>query len=80
MLQSFEDAWCYCHTFDLPSSWISYLNVYSLALCNIYLNRIFWESTKFEGLTDLTEPWYGTAYSVEKLTGSTIEVCCLSIS
>ncbi|XP_022842147.1 insulin-degrading enzyme-like 1, peroxisomal [Olea europaea var. sylvestris] len=35
--------------------------------------RIFWESTKFEGLTDLTEPWYGTAYSVEKLTGSTIE-------
>lgn len=38
-----------------------------------YNVRIFWESTKFEGLTDLTEPWYGTAYSVEKLTGSTIE-------
>lgn len=35
--------------------------------------RIFWESTKFEGLADLKEPWYGTAYSVERLTGSTIE-------
>ncbi|GFP92228.1 zinc-metallopeptidase peroxisomal [Phtheirospermum japonicum] len=35
--------------------------------------RIFWESTKFEGVTDLTEPWYGTAYSVERLPGSTIE-------
>ncbi|KAI3471601.1 hypothetical protein Pfo_028251 [Paulownia fortunei] len=34
---------------------------------------IFWESTKFEGVTDLKEPWYGTAYSVERLTGSTIE-------
>ncbi|KAL0359529.1 UNVERIFIED_CONTAM: Insulin-degrading enzyme-like 1, peroxisomal, partial [Sesamum angustifolium] len=34
---------------------------------------IFWESTKFEGLTDLTEPWYGTAYSVERLPGSKIE-------
>ncbi|KAK4412955.1 Insulin-degrading enzyme-like 1, peroxisomal [Sesamum alatum] len=38
-----------------------------------YNVRIFWESTKFEGLTDLAEPWYGTAYSVEKLPGSTIE-------
>ncbi|KAL3819799.1 hypothetical protein ACJIZ3_005704 [Penstemon smallii] len=35
--------------------------------------RIFWESTKFEGLTDSKEPWYGTAYSKEQLTGSTIE-------
>ncbi|KAL3637238.1 Insulin-degrading enzyme-like 1, peroxisomal [Castilleja foliolosa] len=35
--------------------------------------RIFWESTKFEGVTDSTEPWYGTAYSVERLPGSTIE-------
>ncbi|XP_011075246.1 insulin-degrading enzyme-like 1, peroxisomal isoform X2 [Sesamum indicum] len=38
-----------------------------------YNVRIFWESTKFEGLTDSTEPWYGTAYSVERLPGSTIE-------
>ncbi|KAL0453102.1 UNVERIFIED_CONTAM: Insulin-degrading enzyme-like 1, peroxisomal [Sesamum latifolium] len=38
-----------------------------------YNVRIFWESTKFEGLTDLTEPWYGTAYSIERLPGSTIE-------
>ncbi|CAA0837441.1 Zinc-metallopeptidase- peroxisomal [Striga hermonthica] len=35
--------------------------------------RIFWESTKFEGVTDLKEPWYGTKYSVERLPGSTIE-------
>uniref|UniRef100_A0A5B7AKQ5 Putative Insulinase (Peptidase family M16) family protein isoform 1 n=1 Tax=Davidia involucrata TaxID=16924 RepID=A0A5B7AKQ5_DAVIN len=35
--------------------------------------RIFWESTKFEGHTDMTEPWYGTAYSVEKITGSMIQ-------
>ncbi|EPS70250.1 insulin degrading enzyme, partial [Genlisea aurea] len=35
--------------------------------------RIFWESTKFEGLTDLKEPWYGTAYSVERIAESTIE-------
>lgn len=36
--------------------------------------RIFWESTKFEGIADLKEPWYGTAYSIERLTGSTTEV------
>ncbi|KAJ4971806.1 hypothetical protein NE237_004905 [Protea cynaroides] len=35
--------------------------------------RIFWESTKFEGHTDLVEPWYGTAYSVEKVTGSLLQ-------
>nr|XP_043635707.1 insulin-degrading enzyme-like 1, peroxisomal [Erigeron canadensis] len=35
--------------------------------------RIFWESTNFEGQTNLTEPWYGTAYSVEKITGSIIQ-------
>ncbi|KAG6414124.1 hypothetical protein SASPL_126842 [Salvia splendens] len=35
--------------------------------------RIFWESTKFEGLKDSKEPWYGTAYSVERLTGSKIK-------
>ncbi|XWS56279.1 hypothetical protein CRYUN_Cryun09bG0072300 [Craigia yunnanensis] len=35
--------------------------------------RIFWESKKFEGLTDKVEPWYGTAYSVEKVSPSTIQ-------
>ncbi|CAK9155607.1 unnamed protein product [Ilex paraguariensis] len=35
--------------------------------------RIFWESTKFQGHTDMTEPWYGTAYSVEKISGSMIQ-------
>ncbi|XP_042485043.1 insulin-degrading enzyme-like 1, peroxisomal [Macadamia integrifolia] len=34
---------------------------------------IFWESKKFEGHTDLVEPWYGTAYSVKKITGSTLQ-------
>lgn len=35
--------------------------------------RIFWESTNFEGHTDKSEPWYGTVYSVEKITGSIIQ-------
>ncbi|OMO71346.1 hypothetical protein CCACVL1_18285 [Corchorus capsularis] len=35
--------------------------------------RIFWESKKFEGLTDKVEPWYGTAYSIEKVTPSMIQ-------
>ncbi|PPS08959.1 hypothetical protein GOBAR_AA11683 [Gossypium barbadense] len=35
--------------------------------------RIFWESKKFEGLTDKVEPWYGTAYSIEKASPSTIQ-------
>ncbi|WVZ66425.1 hypothetical protein U9M48_015640 [Paspalum notatum var. saurae] len=34
--------------------------------------RIFWESKKFEGQTNLTEPWYGTSYSVEAVPPSTI--------
>ncbi|KAE9466051.1 hypothetical protein C3L33_02043, partial [Rhododendron williamsianum] len=45
----------------------------SRALGGACLCRIFWESTKFEGHTDKTEPWYGTAYSVEKITGSIIQ-------
>lgn len=35
--------------------------------------RVFWESKKFDGCTDLVEPWYGTAYSVDKITASTIQ-------
>ncbi|XP_021283487.1 insulin-degrading enzyme-like 1, peroxisomal [Herrania umbratica] len=35
--------------------------------------RIFWESKKFEGLTDKVEPWYGTAYSIEKVTPSIVQ-------
>ncbi|KAF3442698.1 hypothetical protein FNV43_RR16615 [Rhamnella rubrinervis] len=35
--------------------------------------RIFWESKKFEGDTNMVEPWYGTAYSIEKITGSIIQ-------
>jgi insulysin len=35
--------------------------------------RIFWESQKFEGQTDKAEPWYNTAYSLEKITSSTIQ-------
>ncbi|KAK9169838.1 hypothetical protein Syun_001978 [Stephania yunnanensis] len=34
--------------------------------------RIFWESKKFEGHTNMVEPWYGTAYSVMQLTDSLI--------
>ncbi|XP_020092162.1 insulin-degrading enzyme-like 1, peroxisomal isoform X2 [Ananas comosus] len=32
--------------------------------------RIFWESKKFDGSANLVEPWYGTPYSVEKVTPS----------
>ncbi|KAK6244176.1 hypothetical protein QUC31_010585 [Theobroma cacao] len=35
--------------------------------------RIFWESQKFEGMTDKVEPWYGTAYSIEKVTPSIVQ-------
>ncbi|XP_014495754.1 insulin-degrading enzyme-like 1, peroxisomal [Vigna radiata var. radiata] len=35
--------------------------------------RIFWVSKNFEGHTDKVEPWYGTGYSLEKITGSVIQ-------
>uniref|UniRef100_A0A2P2MBK7 Insulin-degrading enzyme-like 1, peroxisomal n=1 Tax=Rhizophora mucronata TaxID=61149 RepID=A0A2P2MBK7_RHIMU len=40
--------------------------------------RIFWESKNFEGQTDMVEPWYGTTYSIERITGSLIEEWVLS--
>ena len=36
--------------------------------------RIFWASKKFEGNTDMSEPWYGTSFSVEKITSCQIQV------
>jgi insulysin len=36
--------------------------------------RIFWESKRFEGQTNLTEPWYGTSYSVEAVPPSIVQV------
>ncbi|KAK4755404.1 hypothetical protein SAY87_009161 [Trapa incisa] len=41
--------------------------------------RIFRESKNFEGLTDMVEPWYGTAYCVEHITDSKIEEWMQSI-
>ncbi|KAF7847947.1 hypothetical protein BT93_L2425 [Corymbia citriodora subsp. variegata] len=35
--------------------------------------RIFWESKSFEGSTDMVEPWYGTAYSMSRISASTIQ-------
>ncbi|KAF8043973.1 hypothetical protein BT93_A2068 [Corymbia citriodora subsp. variegata] len=35
--------------------------------------RIFWESKSFEGSTDMVEPWYGTAYSMVRVSASTIQ-------
>jgi insulysin len=35
--------------------------------------RIFCQSKKFEGCANLTEPWYGTQYTVEKLDILTLE-------
>ncbi|KAK9290743.1 hypothetical protein L1049_008919 [Liquidambar formosana] len=40
--------------------------------------RIFWESKNFEGHTDMVEPWFGTAYSVKKITVSVIQQWVLS--
>lgn len=40
----------------------------------ILLIRIFWKSKNFEGKTDMVEPWYGTAYSVEKISNAMIQV------
>jgi insulysin len=39
--------------------------------------RIFCQSKKFEGCANLTEPWYGTQYTVEKLDILTLEVSSL---
>lgn len=44
----------------------------------VLLNRIFWESKNFEGCTSMIEPWYGTAYSVEKISDGIIQVFCPS--
>ncbi|CAM8944316.1 unnamed protein product [Rhodiola kirilowii] len=35
--------------------------------------RMFWASKKFEGHVDMVEPWYGTAYSLDKISLSTIQ-------
>ncbi|XP_024981042.1 insulin-degrading enzyme-like 1, peroxisomal isoform X2 [Cynara cardunculus var. scolymus] len=66
-----------------PKDWLvgsSLPSIFSPGVIQSFLNeltpnnvRIFWESTNFEGHTDLTEPWYGTAYSVEKITDSIIQ-------
>ncbi|KAH7853477.1 hypothetical protein Vadar_002882 [Vaccinium darrowii] len=66
-----------------PKDWLvgsSLPSIFSSSIIQSTLNeltpnnvRIFWESTKFEGHTDKTEPWYGTAYSIEKITGSIIQ-------
>lgn len=40
---------------------------------------IFWESKNFEGKTDKVEQWYGTAYSIEKISGPLIQVCRLIV-
>nr|GLL36597.1 Zinc-metallopeptidase, peroxisomal [Ipomoea trifida] len=66
-----------------PKDWLvgsSLLSKFNPKIIETVLNeltpynvRIFWQSPKFEGHTNCTEPWYGTAYSTEKVTGSTIE-------
>lgn len=63
---------------SLPSKFSS--SVIQMVLDQLSQNnvRIFWESKSFEGHTDKVEPWYGTAYSIEKITASTIEGWVLS--
>ncbi|KAF8395832.1 hypothetical protein HHK36_019786 [Tetracentron sinense] len=59
------------------TAYVCKIIIFSLCFFNVdnnpSLNRIFWESEKFEGQTDMVEPWYGTAYSIEKITGSMIQ-------
>ncbi|KAJ7976778.1 insulin-degrading enzyme-like 1, peroxisomal [Quillaja saponaria] len=40
--------------------------------------RIFWVSKFFEGDTNMAEPWYGTTYSIERITDSLIQEWILS--
>ncbi|KAK7285599.1 hypothetical protein RJT34_20375 [Clitoria ternatea] len=63
---------------SLPSKFSP--NVIQMVLDQLSPNnvRIFWESKNFVGLTDKVEPWYGTAYSIEKITGSAIQGWVLS--
>ncbi|XP_024189601.1 insulin-degrading enzyme-like 1, peroxisomal [Rosa chinensis] len=66
-----------------PKDWLvrsSLPSNFSPAIIQMVLNklspnnvRIFWESKKFEGDTNMFEPWYGTAYCMEKITGSRIQ-------
>ncbi|GKV32550.1 hypothetical protein SLEP1_g41146 [Rubroshorea leprosula] len=66
-----------------PKDWLvrsSMPSNFNQGIIRMFLNelspdkvRIFWESKKFEGLTDMVEPWYGTAYSIEKVTTSMIQ-------
>ncbi|KAJ7565037.1 hypothetical protein O6H91_02G045200 [Diphasiastrum complanatum] len=35
--------------------------------------RIMWTSKKFEGRANLTEPWYGTAYSLEQIDANMLK-------
>ncbi|CAA0387008.1 unnamed protein product [Arabidopsis thaliana] len=45
--------------------------------------RIFWESNTIEGQADKVEPWYNTAYSLEKIIKFTIQMdlnCPLAVS
>ncbi|KAG4965313.1 hypothetical protein JHK85_040288 [Glycine max] len=43
---------------------------------NSFSSKIFSESKKFEGLNDKVEPWYGTRYSLEKITACAIQNTC----
>ncbi|KAK9921953.1 hypothetical protein M0R45_030445 [Rubus argutus] len=66
-----------------PKDWLvrsSLLSIFSPDIIQMMLNklspnkvRIFWLSKKFESLTNMVEPWYGTAYSIERITDSMIQ-------
>ncbi|KAM1079539.1 hypothetical protein EV1_014202 [Malus domestica] len=71
--------------FSLLIMWSAFCQICSLDIIQMVLNklssdnvRIFWESKKFEGHTNMSEPWYGTPYSVERITGSMIQEWILS--
>ncbi|KAJ8755593.1 hypothetical protein K2173_022172 [Erythroxylum novogranatense] len=73
-----------------PQDWLvgsSLLSNFSPNLIQMLLDqlspnnvRIFWESKKFEGKTNMVEPYYGTMYSIEKITGPKIQEWMTSAS
>ncbi|ESR34646.1 hypothetical protein CICLE_v10004240mg [Citrus x clementina] len=69
----------HCIANNLVSSF-GFDTLFSRVITCIFLlvGRFFWESKQFEGKTDMVEPWYGTAYSIEKINESIIQDWILS--
>ncbi|GAU30048.1 hypothetical protein TSUD_332170 [Trifolium subterraneum] len=64
-----------------PKDWLvgsSLPSKFSPSVIQMVLDQLSPNNVRFEGHTDKVEPWYGTAYSIEKITASAIEGWVLS--